>query len=127
THVAAMVLRINSPGGSVVASENIRRQVARMRDAGKPVVVSMSGVAASGGYWVGMNANQIWAEPTTLTGSIGVFGMIPTVGKALNRLGISTDGVGTTDLAGAFRIESPLSKDARRILQSGVQRTYSVF
>lgn len=126
-HVAAMVLRINSPGGSVVASERIRRQVEQMREAGKPVVVSMSGVAASGGYWIGMNANQIWAEPTTLTGSIGVFGMIPTIGKALDTLGISTDGVGTTPLAGAFRITKPLSDAAKTMLQSGIEHAYRVF
>lgn len=125
--VAAMVLRVNSPGGSVVASERIRRQVAAMRDAGKPVVVSMSGVAASGGYWISMNADQIWAEPTTLTGSIGVFGMVPTVGKALGELGISTDGVGTTPLAGALRITEPLSAAASTMLQAGVEHVYSVF
>lgn len=126
-HVAAMVLRVNSPGGSVVASEHIRRQVERMRAAGKPVVVSMSGVAASGGYWISMNADQIWAEPTTLTGSIGVFGMIPTIGKTLDKLGINTDGVGTTPLAGALQITKPLSPAASTMLQAGVEHIYTVF
>lgn len=125
--VVAMVLRINSPGGSVVASERIRRQVERMREVGKPVVVSMSGVAASGGYWIAMNANQIWAEPTTLTGSIGVFGMIPTIGKALENLGISSDGVGTTHLSGAFQIDSPLAQPAETIVSASVKHAYQVF
>lgn len=125
--VAAMVLRINSPGGSVVASEHIRRQVERMRDAGKPVVVSMSGMAASGGYWIAMNANQIWAEPTTLTGSIGVFGMVPTIGEALEHIGISSDGVGTTHLSGALRINAPLSPAAKQMLQTSIEHAYSMF
>src|SRR5699024_8451559 len=126
-HVVAMVLRVNSPGGSVVASERIRRQVVLMRKAGKPVVVSMSGMAASGGYWVSINANQIWAESSTITGSIGVFGIVPGIGQALNNLGIHTDGVGTTQLSGAFRIDRPLSKSASTILQTGVEHAYDMF
>ena len=126
-HVAAMVMRINSPGGSVTAAEQIRRQVERMREQGKPVVVSMSGVAASGGYWIGMNANEIWAERTTLTGSIGVFGIVPTFGKILNDLGISSDGVGTTPLAGALQLDEPLSEDAKTMLQAGVEHIYRLF
>lgn len=126
-HVAAMVLRVNSPGGSVLASERIRRQVELMREAGKPVVVSMSGVAASGGYWISMNANQIWAEPTTLTGSIGVFGIVPTINDTLENLGISSDGVGTTHLSGALRIDQPLSKPVRTMLQAGVEHAYQTF
>lgn len=125
--VEAMVLRINSPGGSIMASELIRRQVERMREAGKPVVVSMSGVAASGGYWIAMNANEIWAEPTTLTGSIGVFAMIPTIGTALENLGISSDGVGTTHLSGALRIDSPLSPAAKTMMQAMIEHAYELF
>src|SRR5699024_10015795 len=115
-HVAALVLRINSPGGSVTAAEAIRRQIRQMRMAGKPVIVSMSGMAASGGYWIAADADQVWAEPTTLTGSIGVFGMLPTIGKALDDLGINVDGVGTTPLAGALRIDKPLSATAGKLL-----------
>lgn len=126
-HVSAMVLRVNSPGGSVAASERIRRQVELMRESGKPVVASMSGVAASGGYWISMNANQIWAEPSTLTGSIGVFAMVPTINETLENLGIHTDGVGTTQLSGALRIDQPLSEPVRTMLQAGVEHAYQTF
>ncbi len=98
--VKAVLLRVNSPGGSVFASEKIRRAVEALQDDGKPVVVSMSTLAASGGYWISMAADQIWAEPSTITGSIGIFGLIPTIDQPMNKLGIHTDGVGTTPLAG---------------------------
>ena len=126
-HVASLLLRVNSPGGSITASERIRREVALMREAGKPVVVSMAGVAASGGYWISMNADQIWAQPTTITGSIGVFGMIPTISEPLNDLGIHTDGVGTTPLSGALRIDRPLSDATKTMLQAGVEHGYAQF
>lgn len=126
-HAAAMVLRINSPGGSVHASERIRRQVALMRDAGKPVVVSMAGVAASGGYWIAMNANRIYAQKSTITGSIGVFALMPTYAKPLSELGIHTDGLGTTPLSGILRGDRPLQPEAKRILQSGVRHIYDTF
>ncbi len=125
--VAALLLRVNSPGGSVYASERIRREVALTREAGKPVVVSMAGTAASGGYWISMNADQIWAQPATITGSIGVFGIIPTYGKPLAELGIHTDGVGTTPLSGALRGDRPLSPMVKRIIQSGIEHTYDQF
>jgi protease-4 len=126
-HVAAMVLRVNSPGGSVTAAERIRRQVVAFRKAGKPVVVSMAGMAASGGYWISMNANQIWAEPSTITGSIGIFGIVPTFDKPLNKLGIHTDGVGTTPLSGALRLDEPLSEPVKLMLQAGVEHGYQAF
>lgn len=126
-HVAAMVLRVNSPGGSVTASERIRRQVMAFRKAGKPVVVSMAGMAASGGYWISMNANQIWAEPSTITGSIGIFGIVPTFGKPLNKLGIHSDGVGTTPLSGAMRLDQPLSEPVKLMFQAGVEHGYQEF
>ena len=126
-HVASLLLRVNSPGGSVTASERIRREIARTRAAGKPVVVSMAGVAASGGYWVSMNADQIWAQPSTITGSIGIFGIVPTIDEPLNELGIHTDGVGTTPLSGLMRIDRPLSETARTIFQTGVERGYDTF
>lgn len=124
---AAVVLRIDSPGGSVFAAEQIRRGVQNLRAEGKPVVASMSSVAASGGYWVAMDTDQIWAHETTITGSIGVFGMIPTLDKTLGKLGIHTDGVGTTPLAGAFRLDRPLTEDAQAIIQSGVEKVYHDF
>ncbi|MDN5861965.1 MAG: signal peptide peptidase SppA [Salinisphaera sp.] len=125
--VAALVLRINSPGGAVFAAERIRRQVALTRAAGKPVVVSMAGMAASGGYWIGMNANQIWAQPSTITGSIGVFGVFPTIGKSLDKIGINTDGLGTTPLSGALRLDMPMSPQVEQMLQSGVEFIYQRF
>ncbi|MDR3415875.1 MAG: signal peptide peptidase SppA [Nevskia sp.] len=123
----AVVLRVNSPGGSVFASEKIRRAVEALQDEGKPVVVSMSTLAASGGYWISMAADQIWAEPSTITGSIGIFGLIPTIDQPLGKLGIHTDGVGTTPLAGAFRADRPLSPEVKTIIQSTIERGYHEF
>lgn len=125
--VAAVVLRVDSPGGSVWASEQIRRQVENLRKEGKPVVASMSSVAASGGYWVSMNADQIWAQPSTITGSIGIFGLVPTINKPLEKLGIHTDGIGTTTLAGAFRMDRPLSPEVGSIIQSQINKGYHDF
>jgi protease-4 len=125
--VAAVVLRVDSPGGSVWASEQIRRQVENLRKDGKPVIASMSSVAASGGYWVSMNADQIWAQPSTITGSIGIFGLVPTINKPLEKLGIHTDGVGTTTLAGAFRMDRPLSAEVGSIIQSQINKGYRDF
>lgn len=125
--VSAVVLRVNSPGGSVSAAEKIRRAVLRLKAAGKPVVVSMSTLAASGGYWISMDADQIYAEPTTITGSIGIFGLLPTIDQAINKLGIHVDGVGTTSLAGAFSIERPLTQPERDIIQSQINFGYQEF
>lgn len=125
--IAALVLRVNSPGGSATASEVIRREVAATRKAGKPVVVSMSTVAASGGYWASMNANQIWAEASTLTGSIGIFGLLPNFHAPLAKLGIHTDGVGTNALTGALRPDRPLSPQAARLVQLVVDKGYQRF
>jgi protease-4 len=98
--VKAVVLRVDSPGGSMFASEQILREVQALRKAGKPVVVSMSTYAASGGYYISAAANQIFASPTTLTGSIGVFSVVPTFERTLEKLGVKVDGIGTTPLAG---------------------------
>lgn len=125
--VAAVVLRVNSPGGSVFASEQIRRAVQALRDDGKPVVASFSSVAASGGYWVSMATDHIVAHESTITGSIGIFGLIPTFEGPLDKLGIHTDGVGTTPLAGAFRIDRPLSPEVKRIVQSSIEKGYRDF
>jgi protease-4 len=125
--IKAVVLRIDSPGGSVFASEVIRREVDALRKAGKPVVASMSSVAASGGYYIAMDADQIWASPATLTGSIGVFAVFPTVERTLNKFGITIDGVGTTPLADSLRLDRSLSEGAKDILQSSVEHTYTEF
>lgn len=125
--VAAVVLRIDSPGGSVFASERIRREVQNLQADGKPVVASMSSVAASGGYWVAMDADEIWAHDTTITGSIGIFGLFPTIVKPLAKLGIHTDGIGTTPLAGAFRVDRPLGPEVATLIQSQIEQGYQRF
>jgi len=124
---AAVVLRIDSPGGSVLASEMIRREVAALSAAGKPVVASMGTVAASGGYYIAMDADRIIAAPTTITGSIGVYAIIPTFQRTLARMGITNDGFGTTDLAGAMDLDRELGQEARQILQASVEFTYRTF
>jgi protease IV len=125
--IKAVVLRIDSPGGSVFASEVIRREVNALRNANKPVIASMSSVAASGGYYIAMDANEIWASPATLTGSIGVFAVFPTVEHTLNKFGITIDGVGTTPLADSLRLDRTLTDAAKDILQSSVEHTYTEF
>lgn len=125
--VSAVVLRINSPGGDAFASEKIRREMQALRDTGKTVVVSMGNVAASGGYWIAMGAEEVWASPATITGSIGVFGLLPTFQKPLAKLGIHTDGVGTTEMAGKMRLDRSLDPDLRRIFQHATNRTYEDF
>jgi len=125
--VKAIVLRVNSPGGDAYSSELIRRELAQAREAGKPVVVSMGDVAASGGYWISMASDEIWAEPNTITGSIGIFGLIMTVPDTLAKLGIHTDGVGTTPLAGTLDIRRPLSPQLEAIITSVIKRGYGEF
>jgi protease-4 len=125
--VKAVVLRVDSPGGSVMASEQLYRELLALRAAGKPLVVSMSGYAASGGYYISAPADEIWASPTTITGSIGIFAIIPTVDKTLGKIGVSVDGVGTTALSGQLRIDRPLGEEARVLLQSQVSRGYDDF
>ncbi len=123
----AVVLRIDSPGGDAFASEKIRREIQALREMGKTVVVSMGDVAASGGYWISMAADEVWASPSTITGSIGVFGILPTFSKPLAKLGIHTDGVGTTELAGKLRLDRPLDPDLKQIFQHATERTYDDF
>jgi protease IV len=125
--VKALVLRVDSPGGSVLASEEIYRELTALRAAGKPLVVSMSGYAASGGYYISAPADEIWASPATITGSIGIFAIIPTVDTTLGKVGISVEGVGTTPLSGQLRIDRPLGDEARTLLQAGVSRGYEEF
>jgi protease-4 len=125
--VKALVLRVDSGGGSSLASEFIREQLLRYKDTGKPLVVSMGSVAASGGYWISMSADEIWASPTTITGSIGVIAMFPTFPRTLDRLGIHVDGVGTTHFSGSFRPDLPLSEETEAILQLVVDSGYQDF
>jgi protease-4 len=127
TAVKAVVLRVDSPGGSMFASEQILREVQTLRKAGKPVVVSMSTYAASGGYYISAAANQIFASPTTLTGSIGVFSVVPTFQRTLEKLGVKVDGLGTTPLAGDMRQDRTLTAASRQILQSSVDHAYAEF
>jgi protease IV len=125
--VKAVVLRVDSPGGSMFASEQILREVQSLRKAGKPVVVSMSTYAASGGYYISAAANQIFASPTTLTGSIGVFSVIPTFQRTLEKFGVKVDGIGTTPLSGNMRQDRALSPATRQILQNSVDHAYAEF
>jgi protease IV len=125
--IKAVVLRIDSPGGSMFASEVIRREIDALRAAGKPVLASMSSVAASGGYYIAMDADEIWASPATLTGSIGVFAVFPTIERTLGKVGVTVDGVGTTPLADALRIDRTLDERAREVLQLTVEHAYRVF
>jgi len=125
--VKAVVLRIDSPGGSVFASEVIRREVAALREAGKPVVASMSSLAASGGYYIAMDCDRIVASPATITGSIGVIAMFPTFQRTLEKLGVHSDGVGTTALSGELRGDRALGAAMREILQQSIDYEYRQF
>ncbi|AMO69223.1 signal peptide peptidase SppA, 67K type [gamma proteobacterium BDW918] len=125
--VKAVVLRIDSGGGSAFASEVIRAELAQLQEAGKPLVVSMGSMAASGGYWIAAGADEIWATPATLTGSIGIFGAFPTVDEMLSGLGISTDGIGTSAVAGKLRPDIPLDPILERAIQSGIEHGYRRF
>lgn len=125
--VKAVVLRVDSPGGEVFASEQIRREVDALKAAGKPVVVSMGDLAASGGYWISMNADRIYADESTITGSIGIFGMIPNLTRSLDKIGVRTDGVGTTRFAGAFDITRPMDPAVGRVIQSVIDKGYADF
>ena len=126
-NIKAVVLRVDSPGGSVAASEEIYQELQALRAAGKPLVVSMGDLAASGGYYISAPANQIWASPATLTGSIGIFAVIPTINQTLGKVGVGVDGVGTTPLAGALTIDRPLSAEASQLIQSQIDRGYQQF
>lgn len=125
--VKAIVLRVNSPGGEAFAAEQIRREVVLARAAGKPVIVSMGDVAASGGYSISMDANRIFAEPDTITGSIGIFGLYFTAADGLAKLGINTAGEGTTPLAGALDLRRPLDPALGSMIQSTLDAGYRQF
>jgi protease-4 len=123
----ALVLRVNSPGGEVYAAEQIRREVELTRKAGIPVIVSMGDVAASGGYWISMNADRIFAEPNTITGSIGIFGMYYSIPDTLAKLGVQSDGVATGPMAGAFDITRPLDPRVGQVIQAIIDKGYHDF
>jgi protease-4 len=125
--VHAIVLRVDSPGGSVFASEQIYREVRAAQAQGKPVVVSMGDLAASGGYYIAASADEIWAHPSTITGSIGIFGAIPTFQNTLKKVGVSVDGVGTTHLSGQLRVDRPLGDDAKVLIQTLIEAGYEQF
>jgi len=123
----AIVLRVDSPGGSAFASELIREELAAAQNQGIPVVASMGPVAASGGYWISATADEIWAAPSTITGSIGIFAVVPTFEKTLAKVGVNTDGVGTTPLAGGFNVLGGLNDTTKDILQQSIENGYSDF
>ena len=126
-NVAAVVIRVNSPGGDSFASEVLRLEIQQVRDAGKTVVISMGNVAASGGYWMSMASDEVWASPATITGSIGVYGLLPTFAATLDKIGVHTDGFGTTKVAGKLRIDMPLDPGIARVFQSSTERIYRQF
>ena len=125
--VKAVVVRVDSPGGSAFASDVIRDAIAALRKKNIPVVISMGSYAASGGYWIATESDRIMALSTTITGSIGVFGVIPTFEESLNALGIYSDGVGTTSIAGMLQLDRPMTEQTEMILQSGVEHVYARF
>ena len=125
--VGAVVLRIDSGGGSAFASEQIRAEVARIQSEGTPVVVSMAGTAASGGYWIAATADEIWAAPTTVTGSIGIFAIVPTFEETLGEIGVNRDGVGTGPFVGALDPIGGVGDAMARALQSNVEYGYRRF
>ena len=125
--VKAVVLRVDSGGGSAFASEVIAEEVRKLQAAGKPVVASMGSVAASGGYWISMDADRIYATPTTITGSIGIVGMFPTFQRTLATVGINTDGVGTTPWSGQLRPDREMSEETKKLFQLVINDGYRDF
>lgn len=125
--IKALVLRVDSPGGSAFGSELIRRELELTRAAGKPVVVSMGSVAASGGYWISMAADEVIADPSTITGSIGVFAILPTAERVADKLGVTTAGVTTTWLADAYNPLRPLDPRFGQLVQASINNVYREF
>ena len=125
--VKAVVLRVDSGGGSVFASRIIGNEVSALKEAGIPVVASMSSVAASGGYWISMAADRIFASPATITGSIGIYGMFPTFQRTMNAIGVNTDGVGTTKWSGELRSDRPMSDETKQLFQIIINSDYDDF
>ncbi len=125
--VKALVLRVDSPGGSAFASEVILRELRAFQETDRPFIASMSSVAASGGYWISMGADEIWASPTTITGSIGVGAAFPTFSRSLDQLGVNVDGLGTTTLAGQANPLRELGPDINELIGLMIQHTYDAF
>ena len=125
--VKAVVLRVDSPGGSAFASDVIANEIAALQDAGKPVVASMSSVAASGGYWISVGADRVFANSTTITGSIGIFGMFPTYQRTAAHFGLATDGVGSTPLSGQLRPDRAMTDDTKQLFQLVIEEGYDDF
>jgi protease-4 len=125
--VKAVVLRVDSPGGSAFASDVIANEIAALQNAGKPVVASMSSVAASGGYWISVGADRVFASPMTITGSIGIFGMFPTYQRTAAHLGIANDGVGSTPFAGQLRPDRAMTDETKRLFQLVIEEGYDDF
>lgn len=126
-NTAAIVLRVDSPGGSSFASELIRQELVAAQEQGIPVIASFGPVAASGGYWIAATADEIWAAPSSITGSIGIFGIVPTFENTLDKIGVSTDGVGTTPLAGAFNVTRELTDLSKDVIQQSIEAGYGQF
>jgi protease-4 len=122
-----VVLRVDSPGGSMQAAEEIHREIAMLKASGKPFIASMGDLAASGGYYISAPADEIWASPATITGSIGIFAVIPTVDKTLAKIGVTVDGVGTSPFSGQLRLDRPLGEGAKKVLQAIIDRGYEEF
>ena len=125
--IQAIVLRIDSGGGSAFASELIRQEILELKKTGKPVVVSMANVAASGAYWISADADKIFASSNSLTGSIGIFMAVPTFENTLNNVGIYRDGVGTTNLSGSLDLTGPLSAEVKEAIQLTLEHGYRTF
>ncbi|MET0356689.1 MAG: signal peptide peptidase SppA, partial [Cellvibrio sp.] len=125
--IKALVIRVDSGGGSAFASEIIRAEIDALRAKKIPVLISMGSVAASGGYWIATAGDEIWATPTTITGSIGVFGAFPTIENSLGKIGLNTDGISTTELGGGASIERALAPKMHTVIQSGVDHIYQNF
>jgi protease-4 len=125
--VKALVLQIDSPGGSALASEIIRREIEITRQSGKPVIASMSSIAASGGYWIASAADEIWAATTTITGSIGIYGAFATFEKTLDYIGVYNDGVGTTRVADALDTARPLNPIIADSIEQVIRHNYQRF
>jgi protease-4 len=125
--IKALVVRVDSPGGSALASELFREELEQLQSSGIPVVVSMASTAASGGYWISATADQIWASPSTVTGSIGVFGIVPEIEATLSAIGINRDGIGTTPYSGSMDLMGSLDEGTQTVLQASVDFIYQTF
>ncbi len=123
----ALIIRVDSGGGSVFASEIIREEITNAREEGLPIYISMGSVAASGGYWIATAADEIWALPTTITGSIGVWALVPNFSAAMTKLGVHSDGFGTTPISDMYQVDRPLSDNAQQVFQSRVDSIYRRF